>query len=1853
MERNLCVVYPGSSEKSLGAYRDAAYDDYAVKINNAIRTPFKVNDKDLAMLGRYFDRDIVRGSAKNLIDSPHPVFASLNHFAYQDVQKAFRDTNTNIIEIGSAFREKSVASHHCILLNCSRDAARYMYTGTNQSFKKATSMLGNQLQQSVCRTSTTICSSGTENCTYQAQYAFSVNAHYDIPFELNAKIMNNHGINIMYVYMFLLPEQINEHFSQITSEVYGVNYIEKKGIAQFSMNDYAFVYQHNAKNWRKYLTHTRIESQNFIITIEIDRSWGVFHRLRFVRTPYYAGINIRQLPFKSIMSKFVIIPNLYIWINCDAESKLGDDTLIIPAEFYHKCLGYISRQADDAFSFNHFYAFANSLSVQVKFDGRVIWEGWCGSNPTLWTHSIISMFCMGALTRHDRTQTISKFFNEVKLQDTQWLYKFKKWFSKLGDTLDPLHWFTGNKYNRYQKYFKTTYEQRFKNNTLKFLHAMTFDDVYTAGVSKVRQEYRHTIDQIIRYNLPVTNPQHISHSNDDIRPIANHALVFDPPSDGYCGLHALGYINGMHTDINCKCMDLLDKLDIDNAQHAQIIERDGWYAYDELAIIAEVNGIGVVLHEYQMNQLIKTRVGVKKHKLGITRNGPHYQVNACNCVSNTCLDLSYDKLPLSVDYLYVNCADRIRNDGSGQAKAFRNLFPDYPRHETDQPIEFIKHKNYHLAICNTTDNLSEGAIRVKAIISAIKQYSIDNCLRVYMPFIGTGVFNLPYHWISENINNDPLFIYVSPKQTDFDAIDDDIRAGGFSYTSTLPPNTHTVKADPELWKNIEQLPSVPGRVNSKISILLPNTKHVTEISYAPGNYAEYCESNGIEFVGYHYTGPNALPLKYKCKNHHNFESIDVIKDSFVDVLIDIGPEEVSKTLVQTYIKFINRNNFSRIAIKLYAFQNNPTNEIVNATKHKIMHWTIIKPQSSALKSSEFYLVMNQLTGTRSSPPKTLDVTDIFEKIVNPRFTAEEHAKTNADLYAINYNGEHIMRYQRSINSAKLPIHTRIIEYISQKDYSKTTGVLNVEIRTGCSGAGKTADLVINADDIYVAPLSRLMSNASIKTRPHCTHEVFINRLIDGDRYNTVYIDEYCLLPKGYYALLNDFDSIRKIVLLGDPRQISLVDFESVYTDNDNMKHIKKTWDVNRTKRYGKKTCKLIKELLGYEIISEKEDFVQTIVKPINKHTIKEYRDAQWITFSQENKTMLIGNDAKCCTIHESMGSTYPNVVLYVNGKDLMNGFIHNAEYTYVGMTRHLNTLTVIADYEDGVAIKYLNTLDTMIDVNLARNNAAPFTDVHLTKDEKVYDNAVHFVRDDVFFDVKTSIQGVEQIFNDLNLSNRNIEILEQYDAVLPDVPRWSFSGDKCTAKIKITNFRMHPKRVQIIGQRLAQQGYSKYYAITDSFKTTQTFIARYMQTAQRRPKLFKSIISAVKVLRDGFIKMTKFKTAEEYYQFCTPTPEDICRHATAYVVSLREKGINDRMMADIDRQLTELKVEIDFFMKNQPKHVTNMSKYTQFKAGQGVSSWPKCMNLLFCAYTRHLNDLLPDCMSDGTTKKFISQFACNKSDAELSKQITLFANEIADGTLKPMGTDFTEHDTSHSMLVKFWECMDFIGCGFPPSLVQDYFDIYANWTQTNIAKEGKVTVYNHWIQHSGSSNTLHGNTKLTIGANGACFEFKRLRYIGFKGDDTESLSAGYKFTKFSKVAGSKLTSESQTLLKDLFGFKLKIDDNPVGEFICNFVHPGGFFPDILRRTARMISKIHADETTWNQARINMNECMEVINSPVAYNTGIMYAARYYNHIGINITPDQIDYLCHFAANVKYADFIYPKQEYIIDVFSSQ
>nr|WAY16526.1 nonstructural polyprotein [Hepelivirales sp.] len=1994
------VITPLRGDQIPTIRTEEAHNSLLHLVKDAVLVQFYTTTEQLEMIGRYFPNRVVKPGT-NLTWNPHPVQATLNREAYNDINKTLKvnkGKQFNILEIGSAHRENTLATHHCIKIDDLRTKTRYTQTGTNQYLFKQ-NMTGLQLIEASNNRSNCLCTKGAQYCDYQAMVGYSVDVAYDIPFADNLKIMKKHGLNILYHYMFLPPDIMDTRLSYVTNSAYGVKYseekiytgmIHKKTLSKFSYGDSSFMYIHDKKNLVDYMTNTVITDGEYAVTCEIDRSWGIYHRIKMVchrtiKPTYYLG-SLKTQPFylerenvyQHVYQQWCIIPNLHMLVMMDYDKDMVDATLLVPRQFYDKAIGFCSRQDDNKFGFNAFIAFCQALVTTITFQNAVIWEGFVAA-LTLWPQIAISIFLIGAANRQDRSQIISSFFKEMKYNGHDVSKFFHEMFTHIKHVMNPFY-----DYNRIQKkLYGTDVDERLRNKEFRCLSALPLKPTISRGITfapfTTARKYNHTIDYTYDYVKQSTDTVELIASNDtvssdpnskepggkpkkEIEYVKNHSEIYNPPADGKCGEHLLRYINKEH-NISC---------DGDWMEIYDLIE--------ELKIMKQ----NYVLHIYDKGKtgIISNKFNNNTKHVGILLKSGHYTLINCDCRCFNSVLCNYQDLEIEEDFVYCNAANEFRTDQDGQAKAFRKMFPTYNDAASKEPIVLDKQDGIKLAILNPLPNKNYKN-NYATINKKLLEFAGEN--QIYMPFVGTGIFGLSHDYLK--VFDDSRYIFVSNNEKDIDklrfgtdqltkedqmlideanetiarlesqpdvelldiltedstktsiiksneqlesimnimdvketisgmldAIDDDLkclqcnmimthmnqraiddhirahmRGGGLLCETTTPMKLGKVIANKELWESLPIERNYTDRVVNKIRNLFKSedkTKSIVEMSYSPGHLAKWAEDSKLDYSGYHYTGKGALPIGYKCKNHYEYKSLANVMVKQQVCLIDIGDENTYRQEIGNYVKFINNNNGVEVfIIKMFAFQHEATKELINCFNYLNATISIIKPDESRISSSEFYVRIERTSEVVDDAVN--DITPVIEEIINPT------RDTNRGVLSFNVNYAHLMNYRNSLDVTS-GIHTPIIEYIDTlldtPDYN-----VNCYVKSGCAGCGKTRDIKLKNVDAYVAPLNRVTGTFNEGDGKKYTHEVFLLKLLEGAAFDEVYIDEYTLFPKGYFYVLSSIAAIGSITLMGDPYQIMLKNFSKSFTSDDLMSY-KIPWQNNKTLRFGQTTCRLLNHMCkGHfpcDIVSDKVDKVTFDVVDNLKgmqHYAKKNK-YHFISLEQKTKEAFRSEHHLASTIHESQGSTYDKVILYINGDLIKHNLIEDFEYTYVAMSRHREELKIITTSDDEVGKRFLNYMGGVIDVQLQLASVNTFSDLYMKPTKDVLDTALDMAEDNYSVDVST----VEEILTKHGLSAEGEMIIEARDAALPNIPKFNFAGQRNKAKIRISNGYIIQPRIQKYGHRLANKAYVRYYNIKDKLKTLQTGITRYAQLADhRKEKAFKLLFGPINILQKGFVKFTKFHTIEEYYEAMSPSLEQLNYHANEYIKSLNEKSFDAKTWNSIKHLASDYKMAIESFMKDQPKFqstpikgaklyehsdktgmqykVGDLVNYLNnfkrgegeaaplpfketYKAGQGVTSWNRYLTLFFAAYTRHVNQELNKIMATVETKGFTAIYATNESDMNIGQR---FAKNIGSyinaGGYKHLCTDFSEHDTSHSLLVLLWKCADYIGMGVDLVVVQQYFDTYMTWRQTNKKDGEQFTIYNDLMQHSGSSDTIHGNSKLTMGANGACFKFKDLKFAAFKGDDTYILARAWsKVNSWDAGSLSLIASVGGKDLASLLGFNLKIDETPVGEFICNFVTPTGFFPDLLRRVSRIVSNIHSSDEKFDEAKLNLAECLTVVRDQFSLNIGLEYARTYYNHNGINITADELYTLWKYANNLIKDSKLGPKQDYIIETFDS-
>jgi len=196
-------------------------------------------------------------------------------------------------------------------------------------------------------------------------------------------------------------------------------------------------------------------------------------------------------------------------------------------------------------------------------------------------------------------------------------------------------------------------------------------------------------------------------------------------------------------------------------------------------------------------------------------------------------------------------------------------------------------------------------------------------------------------------------------------------------------------------------------------------------------------------------------------------------------------------------------------------------------------------------------------------------------------------------------------------------------------------------------------------------------------------------------------------------------------------------------------------------------------------------------------------------------------------------------------------------------------------------------------------------------------------------------------------------------------------------------------------------------------------------------------------------------------------------------------------------------------------------------------------------------------------------------------------------------------------------CMFMRLCGVPNHILEMYLKQRRHWVMVACDKDTtgimRAILEGVWKQHSGQPDTLNGNTVFNMMAIGACYKFVEMIYASFKGDD-------------SHVNARKIEPdfEGQTAVMELAAFKIKEDFSEIPEYIANIILPNGtFFPDVIRRASRVLSKIYSDKADWHEQRQSLLDSLDVIFDDRHYQYGLKIAEKYYQEHNVKVTADEI------------------------------
>jgi len=536
-------------------------------LDTALRVPFYMNQDTLQRLQAMFtDRLVILDEREktNYYENTHPISAFLTWYAHGRMTNSaekYVGNGLKTMEIGGKFPLNRSISHNCLLIESSRDAARHVTQHIGSPISPESQMLYNRTQ---CDGGL-ICSAGAQNCLYAADIAYAINSLYEVTFDDLISIFVNHNLKVLDSWMFLPLALIDGIFSKADDDHYcyrefdrteevefdfdytdeevdyddnGEQHAHKPDInmyipgkrtdkpnskikhkvnciryAQFSLKDCSNVYTHKLSEWRKWVTHTKVETPEFDIVFEVVRSYGSFRNVTFTKTIHRSDIISRVYHFGSLLGRYVRIPNLYVHMQYRFTKKRCEvSDIVFPLDEYMDLIGFCDRQSEGQFHWTHYRALVDSKRKVIKL-GDMEFFGNIKLDAVVYQHAVFSIFILGAILRTHRTQGVVSAFEEIKRRTNPSIWQ-KLIFQKCRDSL-----------NQFKNYFDTGKQDPFipteLDQSLAFFDKMdaesvknimlmqpiSFKDYEVGAIYKSTRKTRTTLPSI---RFPTVQATHIT-----------------------------------------------------------------------------------------------------------------------------------------------------------------------------------------------------------------------------------------------------------------------------------------------------------------------------------------------------------------------------------------------------------------------------------------------------------------------------------------------------------------------------------------------------------------------------------------------------------------------------------------------------------------------------------------------------------------------------------------------------------------------------------------------------------------------------------------------------------------------------------------------------------------------------------------------------------------------------------------------------------------------------------------------------------------------------------------------------------------------------------------------------------------------------------------------------------------------------------------------------------------------------------------------------------------------------------------------------------------------------------------------
>jgi hypothetical protein len=1839
------------TKAAIDAERSHVQIDYEKSmIETAFKHRYRLTPAEQEVVQRLFPRRYVIADKPNK-DSSHPVLGILNEYANSEAARQINVLNKkgiSTITIGDSSSCTLKARHNCLLVNCARE-----------NYRIANTTGAPELLASKCRgiiKNVPYCTKGAQNCSFQAFEAFAVHSAYDINPKDLALMFVKHGLHKITLWLHISTTLYDENLTD-PYNFFKVQRIKNKVI--FNMCDDSIPYIHDYDTYKKWAHITRISAKDFEIVFETVRRHGPMHTIVALRVEkidrcfltriFQSAINdpdviFRTVPLADIFNGAYKVPDIRQLVENNFKSTQSElRHFIVPSNVTLALLAYASRASDEGYVFHETATYSSGLKRSIVIGGVSYQDSWL-CEVEEYNRIIFSLFILGAVARTDRTKGISLVFNELKnrkFKDTFFgnlIWSMSRWFhchkeselNKMGSRIwdfnvIPISDITVNgvyKVSVLSDNINTSF-----SNYNPFEEPDTDDDRDSSGPDNNCEEQEIEEDSAASNSSDDTNT---TDSGDSDTTIDNAEITQNPENKDNI-VDCLGEWHDIHGNILdfVSFGPILHAVSADAALAAGValdLKREYPALPDvvrgrnipHVDIYEDHNNVTIYNAVTKLNRGDKPTIQDIKICVDIVldilkRNGKKVLVIPSIWSGRDGKDFDSDIKPLFEKFLTegITIYHIIYMDSYMKKKIARdnNITPKDPTNEagtcrtTSAPRELSINNSDNLNNFekDTLQDCDNHQVVAQAHSTPINIPNAHNNGKIPHNFMGGHCAMRAFyeaHNVDMSVHEFITFCsnllhesYLPPQH-----VDDYIIRGRFIDTNasatmlgmlaehfgvriTIHRRGNPIimnkqaKGEVEIYHNRDHFSSIRGGASDKFSELI-NTlingngdreildlscMRVLDVSAAPGYIA------GI--------------LKDLCK--------------------DLSVARYKPGLA------MNKQLYDG---PLYNYSNNT--ELYNLFRGRQKFDIIINDAAAPVDSEGIIDGINDivikllskggilLIKSFANPHHTWEIAENFKNIwkVDDRsgtseryFILEGYGEGHTSFYESydKWNRQECEHKAYSVDHAAFIRDYFVGEFAKYKPTIKATNkVFSFKSITGYASASKTTNAIkmYGTNAVFISPTKYLSLYHQSKGQESFTPHAFFAHTHSNKEY--IIIDEISQFPVDYISLVNACYPNHKIVVIGDVHQTPYNDYSRKVSCRKTVKEIGVINSLLDVFKIPVDVCNILNKKHNFRMrtFSDVKNGLCLYTGNIIKFAKSKI---PVICYNSLSATELRAKGINAFTVTSYTGSRDHTVVFYIDSASVESQLANKSHVMYTAATRATNQLVVAGDtryFESyyqihGTKIMTFEEISGVYLYHHTQLTGGKGLDVTI-KEEIAHGNC--------------STDTAQEIMTNLILPANDPDNLK-HSIQGPEIK----SVGSCILKTNLDV--VAPRDCKAKGYKLpGVMKYAKQQISSNELITVQTEVGRYAKeyavqmTNDNHNYTYSSLCNglskAVYGRDDRFeVLMEKFNVGQEF----------LSDRLAQYIDKLQEKiNKNPGAAHEIKEEFDVTRESLSFFNKYQTKFKADPGFDLSDKVGQGVAAMSKRINIIFGCYARGMLDRLREIMIE---ERRMIILATHDSEAQLNSTYVRMIQQF-DSFDNWSCNDFSEWDASFRKPFVTLTTRILLAMSAPEWIVKFFQNYRDHWTMTYMSKNGRTSLSGREKQFSGNPFTICENTIGNMALCFSIFDYKNFKFAMFKGDDSAVL-----------CDSSKLTMNGSRIL-NITGHGLKLHNSPVGEFAGWFLTPVGFFPDVVRYTAKFLDKLYRDQEHFDEALKSLQERCRTVRDDYQLNYGVAMCHLYYKGI---------------------------------------